>query len=858
MLKVFFLLTLFLTTTTLADDIKKNILLLHSYHSDMTWIKNIESAVEEILKPEDNNYLVYKEYMDTKRHNSKDYYKALIDIYKKKYGDKKIDLILASDNNAFDFLLEHKNEIFGETPVVFSGVNGFDKNMLEGKKGFTGVAEQFSAKETVETILKLQPDVKEIFIINDYLNTGRAWERDIKKALQGYDKRVKLTYSDNLTLQELKKKIDSLDKNSAVLMGVYFADKDGNYITYEKIGNYLLGDSKAPVYALLNFNVNNNVIGGKVIGGYSQGKAMSLSAKKVLEGKNPESIPITYSSANEYVFNFLGMEKHGIKKSMLPEGSIVINEPYSLFKQYRELLMTLLILFISVAVVLLLIIFYIKRKESDEAIYRERLIIFLLRYLPVILSPIITLAIILMFISFAEKSNKSVVEMEKAHYLETMKELTKREVERYIQIVQKRLKDSKEAKEPDNEESIKQNLLKLASAFRYGKNGYLSIGSMDGVGLYHPDSSIVGASFFDGEHERAKEVFLQYKDQIDRSGGGFVEYEWENPSTNELEEKLTYVSYIPETNWYVASGVYEDDFEHFVGERIEATEELEKQRMFYLIAISSVIVLLSIIISLLLSHILKKVFENYKKSIQKEIEKNKKQAILIEQQSKMAELGMMMGAILHQWKQPLNVLTMLGYNIEEHLEEKGEEGNESIKRAQKILNAQIVFMNETVENFRKFSSPSAAKSDFLICQVVEKVKKMFRSQFEKKGIEINLDECSDFKVYGVEGEMMQVVLNILTNARDALVSNNIENKKIVVTSHILEDRNVLKFRDNAGGIKEELLQKIFEPHFSTKGEKGSGIGLYICKKIIEEKYHGSISVVNTADGAEFTLEFPLL
>ncbi|MFP4486303.1 MAG: ABC transporter substrate binding protein [Campylobacterales bacterium] len=856
MLKMFFLLTLFLTTTTLADDIKKNILLLHSYHSDMTWVENIETAVEEILEPEYNNYLIYKEYMDTKRHNSKEYYKALINTYKKKYKNKKIDLILATDNNAFDFLLKHRDEIFGETPVVFSGVNGFDMGMIEDKKGFTGVAEQFSAKETVDVILKLQPDIKEIFIINDYLKTGRAWEKDIKKALQGYDKKVKLTYNDNLTLQELKQKIDSLDKNSAVLMGVYFADKDGNYITYEKIGKYLLGDSKAPVYALLNFNVNNNVIGGKVIGGYSQGKAMSISAKKVLEGRNPENIPITFSSANEYVFNFSGMQKHSIDKSLLPEGSIVINEPYSLFKQYRELLITLLILFVLIAAVLLLIIFYIKQKESDEANYKERLIIFLLRYLPVILSPIITLAIILMFLSFAEKSNKSIIEIERTHYLDSMKELTKREVERYIQIVQKRLQAVKKDGNSTDIEDTKQNLLKLADAISYGKNGYIFVGSMDGIMLSHPEKSLVGVSFFDGKHENIKKVFLKFKEQIDKSSAGFVTYKWENPTTNELEDKLTYVSSIPETNWYVASGVYEGDFEHFVGDRIKATKELEEQRMLYLIAISSVIILLSIIISLLLSQILKKVFENYKNSIKKELEKNKKQAIFIEQQSKMAELGMMMGAILHQWKQPLNVLNMLGYNIEEYLAERGEEGNEDILHAQKTLNAQIVFMNETIENFRKFSSPSGVKSNFFVCQVVEKIKKMFRSQFEKQGVEITLKECEDFKVYGIEGEMMQVVLNILVNAKDALLSNKVEDKKITITSHIYEDKSVLKFRDNAGGIKEELLQKIFEPHFSTKGEKGTGIGLYICRKIIEEKYNGTISAQNTAEGAEFTLEFP--
>ena len=212
--------SLFLISFLNANEVdKKNILLLHSYHSGMTWVENINNAVNHILQSQSNNYIIYTEYMDTKRHNSKEYDASLKEIYLTKYKNIKFDIILSSDNNAFDFLIKNRNDIFGNVPVSFCGVNGFEKDMLKNTTLFTGVAEQFSDKETIDTILKIHPNTKNIYIINDYLSTGHAWTKDMKKNLKGYENKINITYAENLTLEELKSKVNSFNNDTVILLG---------------------------------------------------------------------------------------------------------------------------------------------------------------------------------------------------------------------------------------------------------------------------------------------------------------------------------------------------------------------------------------------------------------------------------------------------------------------------------------------------------------------------------------------------------------------------------------------------------------------------------------------------------------
>jgi diguanylate cyclase (GGDEF)-like protein len=610
----------FIASQSLFADVvkKKNILVLHSYHPGMTWVENINKAISENLETNLRDYVIYTEYMDTKRHFSKEYFESLKEIYSKKYKNTKFDMILSSDNNAFDFLVQNRDEIFGNVPVSFCGVNGFEKDMLKGISNISGVAEEFSDKETIETILKIHPDIKNIYIINDYLKTGLAWQKEMKKNLQSYQDKVNIIYSDNLTLEELRAKIKSFGDDTAVLLGVYYADKDNNYITYEKIGGYLLQNTKAPLYCLLNFNISDYVIGGKVIGGYSQGDSMSKIALRILNGEHADNIMVTSSEANRYIFNYDGLKKYNIDESVLPKDSKIINKPFSIYEEYKFVLFSLLAVSAVVLILFLFFLIFLKRKEKSAG--KDELIVSFIRFAPIFFIPAVTIVVVSIFIYSANKNHEDIKKNEKDVYIEAMKELSKREVDRYIEFVRSRLSIS-DKNDLQEMEKIKKSILHVAQDTKFGKSGYIFIGSMDAYMLSHPNKALIGVYFFDGKHDKTKEVFLKFKEKIQKSGKGFVEYKWKNPNTGIVEDKITYVRLLPELNWYVASGVYLDEIDQFIDSKIKSSAVFDEKNINILIVSSIILLIFSLIISIILSIVINNVFKRYKKSILLEAQK---------------------------------------------------------------------------------------------------------------------------------------------------------------------------------------------------------------------------------------------
>ena len=151
-----------LSISSYANNVK-HILVLHSYHQTMSWVDDMNKAIDDVLEPSKNNYMLHVEYMDTKRKFSKEYLNFLKKLYRLKYPKISFDIILTSDNNAYDFLKKNRDELFGEIPVVFCGVNFFKNGDLKDVTKFTGVAEIIDAKATVNTALKLYPNTKKIF-----------------------------------------------------------------------------------------------------------------------------------------------------------------------------------------------------------------------------------------------------------------------------------------------------------------------------------------------------------------------------------------------------------------------------------------------------------------------------------------------------------------------------------------------------------------------------------------------------------------------------------------------------------------------------------------------------------------------
>lgn len=234
------------------------------------------------------------------------------------------------------------------------------------------------------------------------------------------------------------------------------------------------------------------------------------------------------------------------------------------------------------------------------------------------------------------------------------------------------------------------------------------------------------------------------------------------------------------------------------------------------------------------------------------------QHALLMQQNKLAEMGSMIGAIAHQWKQPLNSIWLMAQDVKISYD-MNELTPEYMDKFKKEMGEQIKFMNQTIEDFRSFYKPSKSVSKFELKKAVESVLSLVKIQLDKNKIEIVSDMCDGLNIIGFESEFKQVVLNIANNAKDAFENKDIQNKEIFVRLHRDGDKAILRIGDNAGGIDDELLagNKLFEPYSTTKGEKGTGVGLSLSKTIVERRLNGKISARNIQGGAEFVIELPL-
>jgi len=226
-----------------------------------------------------------------------------------------------------------------------------------------------------------------------------------------------------------------------------------------------------------------------------------------------------------------------------------------------------------------------------------------------------------------------------------------------------------------------------------------------------------------------------------------------------------------------------------------------------------------------------------------------KQDDIIRHQSKMSAMGEMIEYISHQWKQPLSSIAAIISNVIIK-NNKGELTSDKITLSMEKIENVVRYQSETIDDFKNFFITSKRKNQFLLNKTFEKILKLLENQFKYENIKIvnNIEEVS---LFGLENELVQVILNILNNAKDELIKKEGVKRIIFLDVKDINDEVVILIKDTAGGIPLELTDAIFESRFTTKDkEKGSGLGLYMSKIIIEEHMHGILSVSN----AEFVYE----
>lgn len=246
--------------------------------------------------------------------------------------------------------------------------------------------------------------------------------------------------------------------------------------------------------------------------------------------------------------------------------------------------------------------------------------------------------------------------------------------------------------------------------------------------------------------------------------------------------------------------------------------------------------------------------DNLEKRINKEIKQRLAQEQLLVQQSKLAAMGEMIGNIAHQWRQPLAEISAIHMNMKVTYDfNKFDKKylNEKIKEANKLT----AYMSQTITDFQNFFKPRGEKEIFSVQNACKEAAKIIESSLRYHEISLKFNTIKDTNILGYKNEYSQVILNILSNAKDIIIERKIKFPRINIEIKEGNNYSIVKISDNAGGIAEKILDKIFEPYFTTRYKtQGTGIGLYMSKNIIERNMYGFINAKNTDEGALFTIK----
>jgi C4-dicarboxylate-specific signal transduction histidine kinase len=221
------------------------------------------------------------------------------------------------------------------------------------------------------------------------------------------------------------------------------------------------------------------------------------------------------------------------------------------------------------------------------------------------------------------------------------------------------------------------------------------------------------------------------------------------------------------------------------------------------------------------------------------------------QQSRLAAMGEMINNIAHQWRQPLNLIGLIVQGFPESKNLSQEELDHEVERIMNI----IMYMSRTIDDFRYFFRQDKDKSWFTVNHAVANAVEFISPSLNDRGISISINKQSEVPSFGYSNEYAQVLLNLLSNAKDVLVEKNVADPRIDINISRADDRSVVTITDNGGGISEDVMPKIFDPYFTTKEKmQGTGIGLYMSKIIIEQNMGGSLTARNVEDGVTFIIE----
>jgi len=398
------------------------------------------------------------------------------------------------------------------------------------------------------------------------------------------------------------------------------------------------------------------------------------------------------------------------------------------------------------------------------------------------------------------------------------------------------------------------------------KDDYLFIFNGKGEYLLHYDEKKLGKNGFKILDDNGKYFIKDMYEFVKQNKKGFFEYtSTTNPNIDANDnKKISYLRYIEELDWMIGSGFYLEKLNNIIKKKEEDLIQKNRDTINKMIIYSIIVTLILLSVSLFTSKFIQSIFNRYKKIISLETNNRIKQEKLLHNQTKMASMGEMILNIAHQWRQPLSIISTSATGVKLQKELNCLEDKEFYS-AMDNINDSAQYLSQTIDDFRNFLVPSIEVNEFDICESINNTLKLISPSFKSNDITIE-NKCDHITIKSLQNELIQVLMNLLKNSKDVLIENNIQLKYIEIKNYTKENFIFIEVKDNAGGVDEKIIDKIFEPYFTTKHKaQGTGIGLYMSSEITHKKLKGELFVENIIfnidkkqyKGAKFTIKLPI-
>lgn len=364
------------------DTKEKSVLILSSNSNASTivsgvetkeWTDEIRASISSQFVNSKENIDVNVQYMGGGEKNWPQYYK----LYKSNFSDTKFDVVICIGDSTFNFLLKYGDKLFHNTPVVFCGIHNLSKSILKEHPLFTGIIKSNDVQNTLDEALRLHPGTKQIFLINEDMEKSKA-------LISLYKDKVNIIATNESDMVKLKKKINSLPKNTIIYFGKKSINNNGEAVPLQKLSYFLFSDVNIPVYSvsIRYLKLCKEDVGGVVTYGNDLGEEIGKIALRILAGEKPSNIPVVEDSLHKYAFNYEQLKRFNIALDLLPKGSQIINAPQNTYAISRKL-----ILCFSIAALLIIMggaIFIstnvYKRKKAEKLLSESNNLLSALKY----------------------------------------------------------------------------------------------------------------------------------------------------------------------------------------------------------------------------------------------------------------------------------------------------------------------------------------------------------------------------------------------------------------------------------------------------------------------------------------------